>query len=51
MLMTFGKFSFSLPVTVSTSTYVTEEEEEEGLSFFQNVLTGARPNKRVGKSA
>ena len=24
LLLTFGKFSFSLPVTVSTSTYVTE---------------------------
>ena len=36
LLMTFGKFSFSLPVTVSTSTYVTRRE----FSFFQNVLTG-----------
>ena len=37
MLLTFGKFSFSIPITVSTSTYVTEEGE---FSFFQNVLTG-----------
>jgi hypothetical protein len=25
--------------------------EEGGVLFFQNVLTGPRPNKRVGKSA
>jgi len=39
LLMTFGKFSFSLPVTVSTSTYVTRRRRRE-FSFFQNVLTG-----------
>jgi len=64
--MTFGKFSFSLPVTVSTSTYVTERCDfvlvlfslflypsklRGGALFFPKCSHRARQNKRVGKSA
>ena len=41
LLVTFGKFSFSLPVTVSTSTYVT------GGSLFSKMFSPG-PSKQKG---
>jgi hypothetical protein len=42
LLLTFGKFSFSLPVTVSTSTYVTHG----GALFYKMFSPG--PSKHKG---